>query len=183
MANVSFNVTYELRRFFFDRQAVIARLEEAEARELSKIGAFLRTTAQRRFLRRRKRTSAPGEAPSVHSTDRVANLRNILFGYDPRSHGVVVGPVKLNQINTTIDMGNQTVPQILEFGGAVMIREERYRGKTQWFRQDLRISPSPYKEYRQRIATYAARPFMRKALDWEIARGTIRNQWRAAISS
>ena len=39
---------------------------------------------QQARLRRRKRPSKPGESPSVHSTDRVATLKNILFGFDGR---------------------------------------------------------------------------------------------------
>jgi hypothetical protein len=120
---MAFTVSMKIVDAFFDRPAVLNRMDRATARSLAKAGAFVRRRAISR-LRRRKRYSRPGESPSIHSTDRVANLRNILFGFDGR-YTVVVGPVGLNQkqyVAGRITAG--TVPATLEFGGQVGIREK-----------------------------------------------------------
>lgn len=179
--DVSFDMTYSVKDAFFDRDAVISAIGKAEAKELSKIGAFIRQTARTKVLKLRNRTSRPGEAPSVHSRDRVRSLRNILFAYEKTKHAVIVGPVRLNQLNTRFDGTSEPVPKILEFGGPVVIHEERKVGTEKWYRRDLRFTPDGDTEYRSRVANYAARPFMSTALEIEINAGTIRNVWRASI--
>ena len=112
-------------------------------------------------LRRRKGYSGPGESPSIHSHDAVANLRFILFGLEGRDR-VLIGPVGLNQkqyLNGRISGG--TVPNLMEFGGTAGIREKLV-GK-QWMPRGRR-SPRPGQPTRVRIATYAPRPFMGPAL-------------------
>jgi hypothetical protein len=68
-------VSLKIVDLFFDNPAVMQRMDAATNRVLSKAGAFVRRAAMSR-LRRRKRYSLPGESPSVHSTDPVANLRS-----------------------------------------------------------------------------------------------------------
>jgi hypothetical protein len=192
-----FEVGFEIRDMFFDRLAVQNRLDKAEQRELSRIGAFIRRRA-RSILRRRKRTSAAGEAPSVHSKDNRASLKNILFGYDPTIHGVVIGPVRLNQVNRTDGGGRISVPSLMEFGGRLTIEQEQLKiaigGRTRkdggrdrryklhqgaWFRRSGR--KVPWKRYRSHTAVYQPRPFMNPALDAELEAGTIRDVWVSSL--
>lgn len=145
---------------------------------LHKIGAYLRKRAKT-SLRRRKRVSGPGERPSIHSEDDVASLKNIAFVVSSDQTTVLCGPIRLNQRNFVVDVGSQTVPQIMEFGGTVRIHEEARKDERPWFddvvwrRRDLRRGPKPWKKYRVRSATYQPRPFMGPALDAEIKAGTI----------
>ena len=109
---MAFTVSMKIVDAFFDRPAVLDRMDRATARSLSQAGAFVRRRAISR-LRRRKRPSKPGESPSVHSTDPVANLRFILFGFDGRD-SVIIGPVGLNQkqyLNGKLSGG--TVPNLM----------------------------------------------------------------------
>lgn len=174
--------TYALRDFYFDRPKVYAAINRAEARALPRIGAFVRRRA-RSQLRRRKRISGPGESPSIHSPDS-ASLKTILFGYEPRKHSVVVGPIKLNQANYSAAGSRITIPALMEFGGSVRIYEERRkRSASQWYRSDLRMSRRPWKEYRSRTARYPARPFMGPALEAEIKAGSVTAAWRSTVSA
>lgn len=178
-----YTVEFSIRDMFFDRLAVQQRLDRAEVRELSKIGAFIRRRARTKILRRRKRVSAPGEPPSVHTTDSRASLKNILFGYDRGEHSVAIGPVRLNQVNLT-DTGRVSIASLMEFGGHVNIHEEQWRNtkdSAKWFRRDFRFSRSPWKQYRIRRATYAARPYMAPALEAERQAGTIRDMWVGSL--
>jgi hypothetical protein len=179
-----FTVDYSVRNFFFDRRKVTEALSDAEQKSLSMIGAYVRQSARRDVLTRRSRVSRPGESPSVHSSDRVASLRNILFAYVPEDHAVIIGPVRLNQVNMMNTGSSYSVPQILEFGGTVIIHEEQYsraKDKSKWFRSDLRVGLRPFKRYRTRAATYQPRPFMSVALQKNIDSGTIRNAWRGSV--
>lgn len=145
---------------------------------LHKIGAYLRRRA-RTSLRRRKRVSQPGERPSVHSTDDTVSLKHIAFVVAPDDTQVLCGPIRLNQRNMVVDVGSQTVPQILEFGGTVRIHEEArkdgrpWAGDVVWGRRDMRRGAKPWKKYRVRNARYQPRPFMGPALEAEIRAGTI----------
>src|SRR6185436_86354 len=95
------------------------------ARALSRIGAFVRRRAAS-SMRRRKSPAAAGSPPSVHSQDKTASLRNILFAYERERQGVVIGPVILNMVTRGArGLSNTTVPQLMEFGGTARIQEEQ----------------------------------------------------------
>jgi hypothetical protein len=174
---MAFTVAMKIVDSFFDRPAVLARMARATARSLSKAGAFVRRRAISR-LRRRKRYSKPGESPSIRSTDRVASLRNILFGFDGR-YSVIVGPVGLNQLQYAGGrLSAGTVPATLEFGGQVGIREKLV-GAT-WVPTGRR-KPRPDQPTRVRVANYAPRPFMGPALEAE--RDKFPNLWARSISA
>jgi len=175
--------TFDMKKAFFDRQRIIDAVDRATRKALSRSLAFVRQTAKTTILRRRKRSSGPGQPPSVHSKNPVASLRNILFFYDERTKSGVVGPVKLNQVNLT-DIGSQTVPQIMESGGVVGIREEQWKSGNPnvWYRRDNRRRVNPGKRYRVRRARYQPRPFMSPALKLEMAKGNIASPWANVIS-
>jgi hypothetical protein len=134
-------VTYKVKSMFFDRPAVAKAIGKANARALGKAGAFVRRRA-RSSLRRRKSVSMPGHPPSVHSSDSVKTLKNILFAYEPTRTSVVVGPVKLGG-------GGYVVPAVHEFGGAATIARGSGRRR------------------RKVAARYPKRPYMKPALDKE----------------
>jgi hypothetical protein len=171
-----FDVTMQMTEFFFDRQAVIDRLRAANRKALSKAGAFIRRRA-RSSLRRRKNPSPPGSPPSVHTSDRVATLKNILFVYEPNSQSLVVGPVKLNQRAVLgPELTDATVPQIQEFGASVKVREVQRGGK---WRSGVRHVRSG-EAVRTRIVKYAPRPFMGPALEAE--KDNIPEAWAGSVS-
>lgn len=155
-------VTYQLKDFFFDRMKVQAQLDKQRLKFLNRAGGFVRKVA-RNSMRRRKKPSPPGTPPSAHSTDKVATLKNILYGYDPQRESVIVGPVKLNQkmyFNGRLQAGS--VPALHEHGGRAGVREKLV-GK-EW-RPVGRRKPRPGQPVRVRTATYPARPFMAPALE------------------
>lgn len=124
---------FEFKGAFFDSAKVIKAMNNADRKIQSKFGAYVRTRA-RSSLRRRKKPSSPGSPPSVRSRDTYATLKNILFGYDAKTHSTIVGPVLLRNKSA-----KYSVPKLHEFGGSVLRRD----GKT---------------------ARYPARPFMAPAL-------------------
>ena len=137
-------VGFEKKKLFFDRQIVIDAVGKATAKNLSKAGSFIRTSA-RSSLRRRKSTSPPGEPPSVHSKDRVATLKNIWFVFDPANRSVIVGPLKLERSRLE-GSDRKTVPSLHELGGAAVVKNKK----------------------RKRRARYAPRPFMGPAMQREL---------------
>lgn len=185
-----FTVTSEIQNRFFDRQAVIESIGRANARRLGRMGAFIRTRAQKDILRRGstgrgrnriRRSAARGQPPFVHSRDSIRTLRNIQFGMQSDDAGVVIGPLKLHQKNRFTET-SLTVPQLLEFGGNARLREYRYRIRD----NDTWLPGSPRRkrdrdevETRTRRAHYSPHPFMGPALEKEIAAGTVANVWSA----
>ena len=158
---MSFGVTMKVTKMFFDRKAVQDMLGKKNAAAMSRALSFIRRRA-RSSLRRRKGTSAPGSPPSVHSSDDVATLKNILFAFDAASQSGIVGPVKLNQqqyLGGVLQAG--TVPELHEFGGTLGLREKLV-GK-QW-RPVGRRKARPGQQTRVRLAKYPARPTMSLAL-------------------
>ncbi len=165
-----------LKRNFFDRALVIKKVDWAKRRALSKAGAFVRTRAQSSMLRHvvrkgfgvkskvtdREGVSKPGEPPYVHEGTLV---KFVLFAWDQNAGGVVVGPMKTNQVFFDKDRKpvTGTVPQVLEYGGQITILEW-FRAGT-WQRADLRskrrIAERPT---RYRTVNIASRAFMRPAL-------------------
>lgn len=180
-----FDVTYKLTDFFFDKKAIVDKLSSGERRAMVKIGSHIRRAA-RSAIRKRKRSSLPGSPPSSHTSSKVATLRNILFGYEPSKHTVVVGPVLLSRLSRRrafylpkpgvrgrdaqgrftlkSDGGvwianfepSRTSPALMEFGGTA--------------RATLDGTSS--------VLRYAARPFMGPALEQERKSGKLIDAWR-----
>ena len=109
-------IGFDIKRMFFDRQAVISKVDAATRRVLSKFGAFVRRSAKS-SIRKRKKPAPPGQPPSSHTG---LLKKFIFFGYDAARHSVVIGPTRLNQ------KGRGEAPPLLEYGGkATLVR----RGK------------------------------------------------------
>jgi hypothetical protein len=124
---------------FFDTDRVKRAADTATRKNLSKAGAFIRTTAKH-SIRQRKKPAPPGQPPSSHSG---LLRRFIFFGYDEARQTVVVGPMRLNQ-----KVG--TAPEALEHGGTSEV-VEGLRGKR-----------------RKRRVKIKARPFMGPAMEKEL---------------
>ena len=110
---------------FFDRDAVLKRLDRSEAKLLSQAGAWTRRTAKS-SIRKRKRISEPGKPPSSHTG---FYKKSILFGYDKKNRSVVIGP--------SASFGGSKVPNLLEFGGI-----GKYRGKTAKYKARPHMGPA-----------------------------------------
>jgi hypothetical protein len=92
---------------FFDRGKVIAAMDRATRKALSKFGSFVRQRAKT-SIRKRKGISPPGGPPYSH----VGHVRKFLFfSYDADRKSVVIGPARLGG---TVDPA--ALPA-LEYGG------------------------------------------------------------------
>jgi hypothetical protein len=119
---------------FFDKGAVLRAVDRAERQVLSKAGAFVRRRAKS-AVRKRKRVSEPGQAPSSHA----GHLRRlILFGYDRAASSVVIGPLLFRS------RSSPTVPELLEFGGIVTRERKGRRRRTMGVRRRMRYRPRPF---------------------------------------
>lgn len=139
---------------FFDRKAVVSKVDQATRRVLSKFGAFVRRRAQT-SIRYRKDVSAPMGPPHAHKSGTVVRkskrtgetkvrtvsfLRKFLFfAWDDTHRSVVIGPAKLNNTVSSLSL------PALEYGGRSVALEDGLR-------KSIRVKP---------------RPFMRPALEAE----------------
>ena len=144
-----------MARMFFDRKAVIDKVDAATRRVLSRFGAFVRRTA-RQSIRKRKKESRPGQPPSSHSG---LLKKFIFFGYDPRWRSVVIGPERLG--------GRGEAPPALEYGGPSHAIDFIYPG-----------GGERRKKVHRRI-TVKARPYMGPAFEKE--RPKLTQIWRDSI--
>jgi hypothetical protein len=144
----SIDMVIRLREMFFDRQAVVEAVGRANAKVLSKAGAYIQRRAKS-SIRKRKRVSKPGEPPSSH----VGTLRNLIyFSFDPPSRSVVVGPTPLGAVGV--------VPPVLEYGGQAPRRKnprrrQRELGGAGEIRTDGPVSRTTKKNRDGKLVTYA----------------------------
>ena len=124
-------ITMRIKDMFFDRHVVIAAVDNAKRKVLSKAGAFIRTAAKT-SIRKRKGSAPPGAPPHSHE----GSLRRlILFGYDKPNDSVIVGPVGFKK---------SEAPSVLEYGGeTVVLRRVGGRGG-KLTSQKVKIAPRPY---------------------------------------
>ena len=104
-----------LKQSFFDSDKVMQAVEKGKRRVLSKFGAFVRTRA-RSSIRKRKKTSEPGQPPSSHA----GQLRLIFFSWDDSTKSVVVGPIPFSG-----KRGEAVAPKLLELGGTTTTETKR----------------------------------------------------------
>ena len=143
----------QFRSNFFDRAKVKNAVNRAERRALSNFGARVRTRAISSVLRHparkgfgaksrvsnRQGVSPPGTPPFAH----VGYLPKFtFFAYEPETHGVVIGPARLNGVRA-----DATALRTLEEGGTETITRKGM----------------------QRQAQYRARPWMLPAFEAELA--------------
>lgn len=168
------------KRNFFDRAAVMNRMNKAERKVLSKFGAFVRRQGQKNIRFSKTRTSKPGKSPYAHTKDKFASLRNILFSFDPYRRSVVIGPVKFNQKQYVgIDRISGTVPQVMEHGGSVGLREKQRSPGGRWGSMGRRRILRPGERTRVRSVTYQARPFMAPAFK-KVSDESLPQMWKDA---
>lgn len=116
---------------FFDRAKVIGAVGKASIRVLSRFGAFVRTRA-RSSIRKRKKISLPGQAPSSH----VGTLKDLIFfSYDQGHRSVVIGPTLSNRPSGAT--------ATLEYGGDAEIQERLFKTKKPVAKK-VRIKARPY---------------------------------------
>lgn len=167
------------RRSFFDSEAILRAMDRATAKALSRFGAFVRQRA-RTSIRYRQAPSASGQPPSAHRTMRraktshrtgvtkvqtVSPLREfIFFAFERATETVVIGPALLNGARRN---RSQTVPETLEYGGAMTVTEI-LRGH-QWRQVFANLAAAPRgRPTRQRAVAIADRPFMIPAFQTEL---------------
>ena len=189
------SITINVKDMFFDVPKIVAAMDEAKHKNLSKQLAFIRLTAKQ-SLKRKKKSSAPGRTPNVHSNSKFANLKNILFFYDRNTDSGIVGPVGFGNIKPA-------VPHLMEKGGSwhgrsqlVQVSNAEAKRGTSVNGKKLRLEYD-YKTH-TRIAKqqnrkpkyfalvtgkrqYAPRPFMEPALDKELAEGRVSDIWANSI--
>lgn len=101
---------------FFDRKSVLDAVDKAEAKNLSKFGAYVRTRS-RSSIRKRKKQADPGKPPSSHQ----GNLKRLIFfQYSKQAGEVVIGPAVF---------GRHLGANLLEYGGATVRKGKAYRYK------------------------------------------------------
>lgn len=179
----------QIKERFFDRSTVLKQMSDRERRALSRMGAFILRRAQTDVLRRTapkgqlrrvgrgrdgrfkriQQSARPGNPPIVHSRNKYASLRNILFALGPSGQSVIVGPVGIPSMRLT-GSSAQTVPELLEFGGTATITESVYPSGTTY---PGKAPTSANAKLRKRKATYAGNPFMSVALEREARAGTL----------
>lgn len=173
------------QQFFFDRAKVIAALERATVKALSKIGAFVRRSARSsiRSAGKKNRVSNPGEAPRSHT----GLLKDhIFFVYDPESKAVVIGPEKLRGTDGS-------APAVLEYGGNAKIVETETpawwtinNGVRVWRRFGKRTRGKLNQQgmpNRIRIVKIAPRPYMIPALEREKSNDKLAKQWENVLGT
>jgi hypothetical protein len=151
-------ITFRVVERFFDRPAVVNAIDQAKRRELSRAGAFVRTTARRSIRPAGKRAlqdrpfrgargrrgsdptvSRPGQPPRLHTKNN-RNLKLIFFAWEPARQSVIVGPVLFKSA------AGVRIPEVLEHGGRSYVKDRKGR------RKSVRVK---------------ARPFMKPALKAE----------------
>lgn len=147
-------IDLKVKRLFFDRAAVIAAVSRGRLRALNRIGGYLRTTAKR-SIRKRKGTSPPGKPPYSHT----GLLRDhMYYSYDPTRDTVLIGPALLTSRSPDSEPIAGTVPQVLERGGRVRVRDKK-----------------------SRTITIRARPYMAPALETARQADALSEFWKDVV--
>lgn len=138
------NVGMVTKKMFFDNKKILAAVDRATRKVLSRFGAFVRTRAQT-SIRKRKAVSAPGQPPSSHA----GHLRRLIyFGYDVDRHSVVIGPQPFR--------GPAEAPPLLEYGGtARRVDRKTKRIRTMTYRPRPFMGPAFEREEKDLPALWA----------------------------
>lgn len=99
----------EIKRWWFDAEAILDETEAAARKVHSRYGYLVMRDA-RQSIRKRKRPSRPGQAP----TNQTSLLKRfIFFAWEPETQGAIAGPARLAG-----SRGSAFIPETLEKGDA-----------------------------------------------------------------
>ena len=138
MANPSLQFGFKSFDFFFDRQRVLSRLSNKEARVLRKTGAVGRREIRKRVRPAPKRNRKKRSKYPYYHVSPNAGLRYVLYVYNPNRGSVVIGPQKFGvssrryrqQQRSIKNKPTKPIPQLINEGGTV-VRQYRYKsGRT-----------------------------------------------------
>lgn len=136
--NITVDTVEVSKSMFFDRGHIEAMLGKGEAKALSKMGAYVRTTAKGslKYATKKNASSLPGQPPRVHRGQMFTSKNKktgvtaarsasplkelIYFTFDSASKSVVIGPAKFKPTVRT------PVPAVLEHGGTAVISIEKF---------------------------------------------------------
>ena len=147
---------------FFDNDAIMKAVDKGLRKQLGWFGGYVRRAA-RNSLKTQVGASRPGSPPFSHT----GVLKNFIFyTYDSKTQTVIIGPAATTQKNARSYGNYKTIPETLEYGGMLRVREHQLRsGK--WIRTDMRfrLNGGDYRSaigklQRQRLLNIEARPFM-----------------------
>jgi hypothetical protein len=159
---MSFRLTSrDFKKQFFTR-SITRRANPASVRGLARFGALVRTKA-RRSIRKRKRSSKPGEAPSGHE----GSLKKyIYFAYEPTRGSVVIGPAA-NKANLTTSgiLQRGIATETLEHGGRIGVVEQQFTNGGKWYGVNHRRTRRKADKRRVRWVTMRPRPYMAPAFN------------------
>lgn len=122
--SASFNLSFAVKDWFFDRPRVLAAVDGATRHYLASSGALVQTIAQRsmRYRSPRSLSYAPAGSPPKAVRNHPWIRQWTLFGLDEARRSVVVGPVRLPGVRAQL-----TVPALQEYGGTAVLRNPRRR--------------------------------------------------------
>ena len=113
------------KKLYFNKSGLAKVVGKINAEYLFLAGSELRKVG-RRQLKPSEKASSAGQAPSLHYRAENSPLKTmILYALDPYKNSIVVGSSQL---------GNSTVPGILNYGGTTTIKVEQYkpRNRRKW---------------------------------------------------
>ena len=118
---------------------IIKNGDQYKKRSLFRMAAAARNEL-RNVVRKRKKSSAPGKAPSDHGTYR----NTALFSVDSNGRGFEAGFADYKSDKKSLVLGNQLAQDVLEFGGtitrAVIYKNRKKNAK----KESFNIKPRPH---------------------------------------
>lgn len=126
---------------FFNAPGIEKLFSKADIDFQKAAGALVRRLSRDSIRFRKKKISLPGQPPRQHTRVGLANIKKIIFAYDPSRKTTIVGPIKFpgskkrKKGQQARAMLSKPVPSILEHGGY------SYAGKKQ---KRVRVRKRPY---------------------------------------
>lgn len=141
---------------------------------------FIVTRARtKELIRKKNAVSKPGGRPVVHTKRALSRMG---FNYSYKDLTGVAGPVKIPDRDPFV-RNAVTAPNALEYGGQYTIQEHwqqfGFSKEGRWVRTTKRTSGEAKKSRRRkRKITIQPRPFMKPALEHEMAVGNVINSFK-----
>ena len=191
-----FTVGFNIKTMFVDSRKIIDETRRRSIAPLTRAGGYIRNTAMNSIKQAsgRRTVSMPGQPPLRHLSRTVGGkqevyvtktgkrktrkvgavgrrvaLTNIKYAVDQSRLSLICGPVGFNKT-----YGGKTVPEILEFGADVPVKE--IKDSSGWHR--LWGAAPPDAEVRNTTYHYEPRPFMGPALEKAAERGVMAGLWK-----
>ena len=166
-----------LKRFAINRANISNARARGERKAFFRQGGYLRRVIRNKVRKRSENNPAPAP-PGIWSTGNQKTLKYVRFMYEANRNSMVVGPVRVSNVEGPGGQAITTVPELMEYGGTAKAVYYQNPGDSRLIRRRRGVRRP---EGRRVVKTLRYKPRKWVRSSWTENKDTLLGFWKDSI--